>query len=59
MNQIVKIGNTYINLSCVIHVDADNPKSLRMTFVDGQSRNFEGEDAKELMIVLVANAKTY
>src|SRR5262245_22748907 len=44
MNQIIKIGSTYINLGCVIYVDAENPKSLRMTFVDGQSKNFDGED---------------
>jgi hypothetical protein len=59
MNQIVKIGRTYINLSCVIHVDAENPKSLRVTFVDGQSKNFDGEIAKQLMKTLEANSKTY
>ena len=58
MNQIVKIGNMYINLGNVIYVDADNPKSLRMTFVDGQSKNFDGDVAKQLIIALTANTKT-
>ena len=59
MNQIVKIGSMYINLGNVIYVDADNPKSLRMTFVDGQSKNFDGDIAKQLMIILAATMKTY
>jgi hypothetical protein len=59
MNQFVRIGNTYLNLSCVIYVDAENPKSLRVTFVDGQSKNFNGDTATQLMKTLEANLKKY
>jgi hypothetical protein len=52
MGQLLKIGNTFINISAITYVKIENPSLIYVNFVGGEPASFSDYQAKILMTAL-------